>query len=188
MKSYNKINRLSRESVKAAERKSVADIIAPDLKILFCGINPGLYSAAVGHHFARPGNRFWPTLFSAGFTPRLFSPVEEKELLGLGYGITNIVNRATASAGELTGQDLVQGGRKLKAKVRKFKPRFLAILGMEAFRRAFQTAKAEPGLQNWIIGDTRVWVLPNPSGLNAAYQAGDLKVLFRRLRLAATKT
>jgi TDG/mug DNA glycosylase family protein len=190
MESHNKRTHkkspfLSRESLEAAAGKSVPDVIAPNLKILFCGINPGLYSAAVGHHFARPGNRFWPTLFAAGFTPRLFSPAEEKELLALGYGITNIVNRATASAGQLTGQDLVQGGRRLKAKVGKLKPRFLAILGMEAFHRAFQQPHADPGPQPLVIDATRVWLLPNPSGLNAAYQAGDLKLLFRKLWQAA---
>jgi TDG/mug DNA glycosylase family protein len=192
MESHNKRTRkknpfLSRESLEAAAGKSVPDVIAPNLKILFCGINPGLYSAAVGHHFARPGNRFWPTLFAAGFTPRLFNPAEEKELLALGYGITNIVNRATASAGELSAKDLVQGGRRLKVKVGKFKPRILAVLGMEAFRRAFQQPHADPGPQPLVIGATRIWLLPNPSGLNAAYQAGDLKLLFRRLRLAAMK-
>jgi TDG/mug DNA glycosylase family protein len=114
MKSHNKISRVSPESLKAAEGKAVADVIAPRLKVLFCGINPGLYSAAVKHHFARPGNRFWPALFAAGFTPRLFDPAEERELLSLGYGITNIVNRATASAGQLFSQDLrTEGGTSL---------------------------------------------------------------------------
>lgn len=184
---HNKTSRSNREILKAAEGKSVADVIASDLKVIFCGINPGLYSAAVQHHFARPGNRFWPTLFRAGFTPRLFHPAEEKELLALGCGITNIVNRATAAADQLNPEDLVQGGRKLKVKIRKFKPWFLAILGMEAFRRAFEQPQADPGLQELVIGTTRIWLLPNPSGLNAAYQAEDLKVLFRQLRLAAMK-
>src|SRR5438105_6147484 len=114
----------TRAEIAAAHGKKVPDVIAHRLRVLFCGINPGLYSAAVGHHFARPGNRFWPTLYAAGFTDRRLSPFEERELLALGYGITNVVDRATAGADELTPQELVEGGRRLERKVRKYRPAF----------------------------------------------------------------
>ena len=157
-------------------------MIAPGLKVLFCGINPGLYTAAIGHHFGRPGNRFWPTLHAGGFTPRLFDPSEELELLPLGFGITNVVARATAAAAELRDREIVAGGWALEAKVREFAPRFLAVLGIGAYRTAFARPKAAIGLQPGAIGDTRVWVLPNPSGLNAHYQGKDLVKVFRALR------
>src|SRR5437016_6491116 len=121
----------------AARNKRVADVIAPGLKILFVGINPGLYTAAVGHHFGRPGNRFWPALHGAGFTPRLFDPSEQRELLPLGCGITNLVARATAAADELTEEELVAGARTLARKVRRFAPRTLAVVGIQAYRTAF---------------------------------------------------
>ena len=120
----------TRAQLEAAKGKTLPDVIAPDLKVLFCGINPGLYTAAIGHHFGRPGNRFWPTLFAAGFTPRLLSPFEEQELLTLGYGITNVVDRATAAAEELTPEDYLQGGKRLVKKVERYRPRVLAILGV----------------------------------------------------------
>jgi TDG/mug DNA glycosylase family protein len=170
--------------LKAAKNKTVPDIIGPGLRVLFCGINPGLYTAAIGHHFGRPGNRFWPTLHAAGFTPRLFDPSEELELLPLGFGITNVVDRATAAADELTEREFVAGGRALEAKVRRFAPRYLAILGIGAYRTAFARPKAAIGLQPEAIGETRVWVLPNPSGLNAHYQGKELVKVFRALRKA----
>lgn len=160
-------------------------MIAPDLDVLFCGINPGLYTAAVQQHFGRPGNRFWPTLFGAGFTPRLFHPSEQYELLKLGYGITNVVARATAAADELSREELLEGGRLLVRRVKKFKPRYLAVVGMGAYRTAFERPKAKLGLQEEPIGETRVWVLPNPSGLNANYQADALVALFAELRMAS---
>jgi TDG/mug DNA glycosylase family protein len=175
----------TRAEVLAAKNKKLPDVIAPGLSVLFCGINPGLYTAAVGHHFARPGNRFWPTLFAAGFTPRLFDPSEELELLPLGYGMTNVVERATAGADELTAREMVRGGRALREKVLKFAPRFLAVLGMGAYRIAFGSPKATMGLQDETIGETRVWVLPSPSGRNAYYQPRDLVRGFRELRKAA---
>ena len=178
-------NRPTRAELLAAKNKTVPDVIAPGLVVLFCGINPGLYTAAIGHHFGRPGNRFWPTLFAAGFTPRLFDPSEEAELLPLGYGITNVVARATAAADELTDREMVRGGRVLREKVAEFAPRFLAVLGVGAYRVAFDRPKAAVGLQEESVGDTRVWVLPNPSGLNAHYRAGDLARVFRELRDAA---
>ena len=178
------VRKPSREELLAAVGRSVPAVIAHDLRVLFCGINPGLYTAAVGHHFARPGNRFWPALHASGFTDRLLSPFEEDELLARGCGITNVVERATATAAELSAAEYVEGGRKLKAKVRRYRPRFLAVLGVGAYRTAFAQPKATLGLQPETIGETRVWVLPNPSGLNAHYQPKDLARMFRELRLA----
>ena len=178
-------HRPTEAELRAAAGRTVPDMIAPGLRVLFCGINPGLYSAAVGHHFARPGNRFWPTLWAAGFTDRLLSPFEERELLNGGFGITNVVARATATAGELSLTELIEGGRRLTAKVRRYRPRFLAVLGIDAYRRAFARPGAPLGEQPETIGSSRVWVLPNPSGLNAHYQRADLARLFRELRAAA---
>ncbi len=168
----------------AAVGRTVADVVAPGLKVLFCGINPGLYSAAVGHHFARPGNRFWPALHLAGFTPRLLDPSEERELLKLGLGVTNLVARASASAGELSAAELAKGGRRLVAKVKRLAPRSLTVLGVAAYRQALGRPHAVVGLQEHRIGQTAIWVLPNPSGLNAHYQLADLAAQFRALRRA----
>ena len=172
----------TRAEILAAIGKTVPDVIAPGLKVLFCGINPGLYTAAVGHHFARPGNRFWPALYRAGFTPRLLSPFEERELLDYGCGITNLVDRATASADELTVKELIEGARRLEAKVRRYKPRCLAVLGIGAYRRAFRRPKVAVGRQKETIAGTKIWVLPNPSGLNANYQTEDFTAMFKALR------
>src|SRR5215475_2695304 len=98
----------------AAHKKRVPDLIAKDLKVLFVGINPGLYTAAIGHHFGRPGNRFWPALYAGGFTPRLYSPFESRKLLVLGYGITNLVARAAARADELGTEGLILGAKRLE--------------------------------------------------------------------------
>lgn len=160
------------------------DVIAADLRVLFCGINPGLYTAAVGHHFARPGNRFWPALFAAGFTDRLMSPFDERELLSQGYGVTNVVRRATATADQLTRDELRAGGKRLAAKIRRYRPAFLAVLGLGAFRAAWDAPKALIGPQEQQIGETIIWVLPNPSGLNAHYQANDLARVFSELKAA----
>jgi TDG/mug DNA glycosylase family protein len=173
----------TREEILAAAGKTVPDVIAPGLKVLFCGINPGLYSGATGYHFARPGNRFWPALYAAGFTERLLSPFEEHELLESGYGVTNIVERATASAAELSAEEIVKGGRRLVAKARRYRPKCIAILGISAYRTAFNLPKAHLGRQSEMIGDSLIWVLPNPSGLNAHYQPKDLAHLFQELRL-----
>lgn len=175
----------SRADLLAAADKTVADVIAPGLTVLFCGINPGLYTAAVGHHFARPGNRFWPALAASGFTPRLLAPSEERTLLELGIGITNVAPRATATAAELGDDELVAGGKRLAAKVRRLAPRWLAVLGIGAYRSAFRVPHARLGEQTKTIGATRLWILPNPSGLNAHYQPVDLARLFRELRDAA---
>jgi len=174
----------TKEQLLAATDKTVRDVIAPDLRVLFSGINPGLYTAAVGHHFARPGNRFWPALYAAGFTERVLSPFDERELLKSGYGITNVVMRATASADSLTKEEIVAGGEKLRAKVLRYRPRVLAVLGLGAYRTAFNQPKATVGRQEERLGATVLWVLPNPSGLNANYQAPELARLFRELREA----
>ena len=175
------------EQLRAAEGKPIRDVIAPDLGVLFCGINPSLYSAAVGRHFARPGNRFWPTLEGSGFTSRLLAPVEQGELLKVGIGITNVVARATATAAELVREDYVRGGIRLRTKVEKFRPRVLAVVGVGAYRVAFDRPQAEIGRCRETLGETRLWVLPNPSGLNAHYQLGDLVRLFRSLRIFAAR-
>jgi TDG/mug DNA glycosylase family protein len=172
----------TRAQILAAEGKTVADVIAFNLRVLFSGINPGLYTAAVGHHFARPGNRFWKALYEAGFTDTLLSPFAERELLKSGYGITNVVPRATASADVLTKEEIIQGGLRLAAKVRRYRPRILAVLGVGAYRTAFDRPKAVVGRQEEKIGDTIIWVLPNPSGLNANYQQRDLTRLFAQLK------
>jgi TDG/mug DNA glycosylase family protein len=166
----------------------VPDVIAPGLRVLFCGINPGLYTAAVGHHFARPGNRFWPALFAAGFTDRLISPFDERQLLENGYGVTNVVMRATSTADQLTKEELRAGGKRLIAKVRRYKPDFLAVLGLGAYRAAWNQRKAVIGRQKETIGETVLWVLPNPSGLNAHYQAKDLALIFSELKAAVDST
>jgi TDG/mug DNA glycosylase family protein len=180
--------RPTRADLLAAADKLVPDVIAPHLAVLLCGINPGLYSAATGHHFARPGNRFWPTLHAAGFTPRLLHPSEERVLLTLGLGITNVVDRASAAADELSVEEMIAGGKRLRAKVRRYAPRFLAVLGIGAYRVAFAKPKATLGGQDEPIGKTRVWVLPNPSGLNAHYGAKDLARVFRELLEAVERT
>lgn len=172
----------TREQLLAATEKTVRDVIAPHLRVLFCGINPGLYTAAVGHHFARPGNRFWPALYAGGFTERVLSPFAERELLKSGYGITNVVSRTTASADQLTRAEIIAGGEQLRAKVLRYRPRVLAVLGVGAYRTAFNQPKAAVGRQTETIGETVLWVLPNPSGLNANYQAPELARLFRELK------
>jgi TDG/mug DNA glycosylase family protein len=179
------IHKPTKEELLAAAGKTLPDLIEPSLRVLFCGINPGLYSAATRHHFARPGNRFWPALHHSGFTAQLLSPFDERELLPLGFGITNIVARATNAADALSADELREGGRLLEAKVRRYRPIVLAILGISAYRSAFAQPKARLGRQSQKIGETVVWILPNPSGLNAHYQPKDLARLFRELRLEA---
>jgi TDG/mug DNA glycosylase family protein len=180
----DKTYRPTKEELLAAAGKTVPDVIARELRVLFCGINPGLYTAAVGHHFARPGNRFWPALYAGGLTERLLSPFEEHLLLKNGYGITNVVERATATAAELSNEEYIKGGRRLEARVRGYSPKFIAVLGVGAYRTAFGRPKAKLGLQPETIGETAIWVLPNPSGLNAHYQPKELARLFGELRLA----
>jgi len=169
----------------AARQRTIPDVVAPGLRVLFSGINPGLYSAATGHHFARPGNRFWPALYRSGFTPRQLRPDEQEQLLGLGLGITNIVDRATARADELTAQELRDGGAALLAKARRLRPRWLAVVGITAYRTAFGQPGAAVGPQEFAATGTRLWVLPNPSGLNALWPIPKLIEAFRDLRLHA---
>ena len=169
----------------AAAGKTVRDVIAPGQRVLFCGINPGLYSGTTGHHFARPGNRFWPVLHAAGFTPRVLKPWEERELLAWGYGITNIVARATASAAELRKEEFVAGARRLARKVKRYKPEWVAVVGIGAYRLAFGRPKAMMGPQPERLGSARLWLLPQPSGLNANHQIPELTGAFRELREAS---
>lgn len=172
----------SRTALAAAAGRKVPDVIAPGLRVLFCGINPGLYSGATGHHFARPGNRFWPALHGAGFTARLISPWEERELLTHRCGVTNLVARATASADEIGAAELVAGRRRLLLKVQRYHPTCVAMLGIGAFRTAFGRPAATPGRQRERVGTAVLWLLPNPSGLNAHYPLDRLIGLLRTLR------
>jgi TDG/mug DNA glycosylase family protein len=167
----------------AARNRTIPDVIAPGLRVLFAGINPGLYSAATGHHFARPGNRFWPALHHSGFTPRQFRPDEQDLLLGLGLGITNIAARATARAAELSPAELRAGAGLLTGKLTRLAPCWLAVLGVTAYRTAFGGPDAQVGPQDTVLGATRIWVLPNPSGLNALWTTPKLIEAFRELRL-----
>lgn len=164
-----------------AREQTLADVIAEDLRVLFVGINPGLYSAAIGHNFGRPGNRFWPALALSGLTPRRLAPEEEGALLDHGLGITNIVARATARADELTSEELWEGARRLEATVQRFRPRLVAVLGVTAYRTAFQRPRAVLGCQPAPLGGATLWVLPNPSGLNAHYQLPELAARFAEL-------
>jgi TDG/mug DNA glycosylase family protein len=179
----------------AAHNATIPDILPPDPcstgapppppRVLFCGINPSLYSGATGHHFARPGNRFWPALHASGFTPRQLKPAEQAEILGFGLGLTNLVARATARADELTGAELREGAAVLEAKIARYRPRWLAVVGITAYRTAFGRPKTAVGRQRERIGDTNVWVLPNPSGLNAHWTAAMLADEFARLHQVA---
>ena len=181
------IPRPSRADLLAAAGKTIPDVIAPGLKVLFCGINPGLYSAATGHHFARPGNRFWPALHAAGFSERLLHPSEQRLLLKSGYGITNLVARSTAAADELAPQELTAGCRRLASRVRRYRPRVLAVLGIGAYRTAFGRPRAALGRQDEELAGAALWVLPNPSGLNAHHQPADLARRFRAMRQAVER-
>jgi TDG/mug DNA glycosylase family protein len=171
----------TKDQVAASLGGTVPDVIAHGLRILFSGINPSLYSAAVGHHFARPGNRFWPTLHATGFTPRLFSPIEDRALLGIGIGITNVVDRATAAADELSPEELAGGGLHLEEKVGRYRPAIVALLGITAYRAAFRRPRAGMGLQVERISEASLWVLPNPSGRNGHFSVEP----FRELRRAS---
>ncbi|MBA3503838.1 MAG: G/U mismatch-specific DNA glycosylase [Myxococcota bacterium] len=176
--------RPNKKQLEAARKKKVPDLLAPNLTVLFCGINPGLYSAAVGHHFAGPGNLLWPTLLASGFTPRLFNAFDANELLAMGFGITNFVPRTTASADELDHDELHAGARAVSRKVRKWRPKWVAFLGLHAYRIAFERRKAIVGLQPETIGTTKIWLLPNPSGLNAFHQPAILNQMFSEFRQA----
>ena len=180
--------RFSAADLQAARSRVIDDVLPgpddPPLRVLFCGINPGLVSAATGHHFGRPGNRFWPVLHGSGFTPRRLLPAEQGELRALGLGITNMVARASARADELSTEEIVAGGARLRELVLATRPAWLAVVGITAYRTAFAAPGAGVGPQDERIGGTRVWVLPNPSGLNAHWQLPDMVEEFGRLRAA----
>jgi len=180
------LERPTPEELAAACGRLVPDVIAPGLRVLFCGINPGLYSAATGCHFARPGNRFWPALHRSGFTPRLYSPTEQERLLELGLGITNLAERATAGAAELGAAELREGAARLVAKLRRYQPAWVAFLGLGAYATAFGRRRPVVGPAAPLADGTRTWLLPNPSGLNAHYRPADLAAAFAEPRLAAT--
>ncbi len=172
----------------AAKNATIPDVLpAPGdpFHVLFTGINPGLYSAATGWHFARPGNRFWPALHASGFTPRRLRPSEQAELARYGLGITNIAPRATAQAAELTRSELREGAARLLALVEARRPRVVAIAGVTAYRTAFARPRALLGPQPEPLGAARLWILPNPSGLNASWTLPRLTEAFRELRKTA---
>jgi double-stranded uracil-DNA glycosylase len=181
--------RPTRAELEAARSKTVPDLLPgpadPPVRVLFCGINPGLVTAHTGHHFGRPGNRFWPVLHLAGFTPRRLLPAEQGELPALGLGITNMAPRATARADELSTDELLAGGERLRSLVQRLRPGWLAVVGIGAYRAAFAAPKAAVGPQDAGLGETRVWVLPNPSGLNAHWQLPEMVAEFARLRAVA---
>ncbi len=174
--------KLTAAELAAARGRTIPDVIAPNLGVLFCGINPGLYSAATGQHFARPGNRFWPALHLSGFTPRLLKPAEQELLLVWGLGVTNVVARATARADELSADELRAGAHRLTTLAEEYAPRCVAVVGMSAYRTGFDRPRATVGEQSETIGTARLWVLPNPSGLNAHYQLPALASAFAELR------
>jgi TDG/mug DNA glycosylase family protein len=174
--------RPTKSQLQAAYGKKIPDCLADDLPVWFIGINPSLYSAAVGHHFGRPGNRFWPALHDGGFTPRLFTPAEDRLLPKYGCGLTNFVAQATARADELSKEDIRQGGTRLIRKIRRRRPVSVAYLGITSYRIAFAQPKAQVGWQENLQAGARVCVLPNPSGLNAHYQRKDFARLFRQLK------
>ncbi|WPB89396.1 G/U mismatch-specific DNA glycosylase [Streptomyces malaysiensis] len=176
---------LTPAELEAARDRLVPDVVADGLRVLFCGINPGLMTAGTGHHFARPGNRFWPTLHASGFTPRQLHPSEQSELVRYGLGITNVVARASARADELSDEEYREGGRILEEKVLRLRPRWLAVAGVTAYRVAFGDKKAKIGPQTRTIGDTRIWALPNPSGLNAHWTLTTMAQEYARLRTTA---
>jgi TDG/mug DNA glycosylase family protein len=182
------VARLTRAEQEAVRARTVPDVLPgpadPPLRLLFCGINPGLTTAATGHHFARPGNRFWPAMHGGGLTPRRLRPAEQGELRRLGLGITNLVPRPTARADELTADELRAGAARLRELVAETGPAWLAVVGVTAYRTAFDAPRAVVGPQAERLGAARMWVLPNPSGLNAHWQLPELAAEFARLRAA----
>lgn len=177
--------RPSSADLAAAGSRTIPDLIDTDLAVLFCGINPGLWSGALAQHFARPGNRFWPVLHRSGFTPRQLRPDEQRELLSYGLGVTNLVPRTTARADELGRDEMVSGAQRLTEMAVRYRPAWVAVLGVTAYRAGFQCPRARIGRQDGELGTSRVWVLPNPSGLNAHYQLDALTAEFVLLRAAA---
>jgi TDG/mug DNA glycosylase family protein len=180
--------RPTKSDLGAARDRFLPDVLPPDgapLRVLISGINPGLYSGATGHHFARPGNRFWPALHLSGFTPRLLAPSEQDLLPSYGLGITNLARRTTARADELTAEELREGGLRLRALVGRHRPAYLAVAGVTAYRTAFGHPHAKIGPQDEGFGEARLWILPNPSGLNASWPLPKIAEEFARLREAA---
>jgi TDG/mug DNA glycosylase family protein len=175
----------TRAELQAAYGVTVPDLVGPGMRVLLCGINPSLYSAVIGRHFGRPANRLWVTLYEAGFTPRRLLPWESDELLAAGLGVTNLVARATARADELTPTEIRAGVGPLTALVSRWRPAYVAVLGVTAYRVAFARPKAQVGPQPELLADARLWVLPNPSGLNAHYQQPQLTAAYAELRAAA---
>jgi double-stranded uracil-DNA glycosylase len=175
----------SKAELEDARGRTIPDVLGPDLDAVFVGINPGLWSGAVGHHFARPGNRFWKALRGSGFTDRLLSPFEDASLLEWKLGLTNLVARTTARADELSADEIRRGARELEERLAPLRPRLVAVLGIGAYRTGFGRRDAALGPQEQDLGGSRLWVLPNPSGLNAHHQLDDLTDRFRALRAAA---
>jgi len=175
----------SKAELEAARGRTIPDVLGPDLDVVFVGINPGLWSGAVGHHFARPGNRFWKALHGSGFTERLVSPLEDATLLEWNLGLTNLVGRTTATAAELTADEIRRGAKRLEERLAPLRPRFVAVLGIGAYRTGFARRDAALGRQDEAFGEALLWVLPNPSGLNAHHQLDELTQRFRTLRAAA---
>jgi TDG/mug DNA glycosylase family protein len=188
--SSSRLTRVELADLAEARRRTIPDVLPgpgdPSLRVLFCGINPGLVSAATGHHFARPGNRFWPVLHGAGFTPRRLRPDEQQLLPSRGRGITNNVPPATPPADDQSATELVAGGERLRELVCSWRPAALGVVGITAYRVAFACPRATVGPQPVSVGTTMVWALPNPSGLNAHWSLPAMVAEFARFRLAVT--
>ena len=163
----------------------IPDLVGPDLRVLFCGINPGQRSGELGLHFARPGNRFWKLLHAGGFTDHVLAPTEQAALPTLGIGITNLVERVTVAASELDRAELRAGGLRLEAKAKDLRPHIVAVLGIGAYRTAFGRPTAEVGEQEERIAAATLWLLPNPSGLQAKYQMPEMTAFYRSLHDAS---
>jgi TDG/mug DNA glycosylase family protein len=178
--------RPTRDEIEAAVGRTIPDVLAPELSVLFVGINPGLYSGATGHHFARPGNRFWKALHLGGFTDRVWEPADDRLLPTVGLGVTNLVARTTRAASDLSPEELRAGADRLERLARRFRPSVVAVLGIGAYRTAFRAPAASIGPQAARVGPSALWVLPNPSGLNAHHQLDDLGRRFDELRRAVS--
>jgi double-stranded uracil-DNA glycosylase len=176
--------RPSPQALAAARGRTIPDVLGPNLRLVFCGINPGVWSGATGHHFAHPSNRFWKVLVASGFTPERFTPDRDSELPSLGIGITNLVTRTTASAAELRPEELRDGAERLGKELTTRRIGSVAFLGVSAYRTAFKRPRAAVGAQNDTLGEARIWLLPNPSGLQAAYSFAEMAELFSELRMA----
>jgi TDG/mug DNA glycosylase family protein len=183
--------KLSRAELETFRGTTLPDLLGDPTRLLFVGINPGLWTAAVQAHFAKRGNRFYPALYRAGITDRLidpsagYRPEDLAHLRDRGLGISNVVPVATARADELTPDQLVAGGRALVRRIRRIRPAVVAVLGVTAYRAAFARPKASAGRQPETLGGAELWVAPNPSGLNAHAQVADLAAAYREIAVAA---